>query len=298
MTDTASDQIIPFHLKKAPIRGRLVRLDTVIADILKPHNYPPLVNRYLTEAIALSAALVSGFKFDGIFTLQISGAGPLRLIVVDVKSNGDIRACARFDAEGISKLENKLHSVQSVMGAGYLAFTVDQNESDDRYQGTVELIGPTFAECLHHFFRQSEQLATGITTAISSSTPETNHYTVAALMVQKIPSTSSRNLEDLEKESDDWLRILSILGTTTGKELLDKNLSSSDLLYRLFWEDDVYVLDEKKLTAKCRCSPERIEGMLKTFSQDDRKAMVVNHKIIVTCEFCSTTYEFEESEFV
>lgn len=297
MMEQMTDKILPFDLEKIPVRGRLVRLDKVVSEILNRHSYPPIVNYYVSETIALSAALVSVFKFDGIFTLQVSGSGPLRLVVVDVTSNGDIRACAKFDPEDLKKQEDKSYSVQTIIGAGSLTFTIDQNDSEERYQGTVELTGTTLAECLHHFFRQSEQLATGIITAISSDPHATEQFSVAALMVQKIPSMLSQSFEELEKDNDNWLKTLSILGTTTSKELLDKNLPSTELLYRLFWEDGVRVFDPKKLTAKCRCSSESVEGMLKTFSKNDLRDMVLDHKIIVTCEFCSTTYDFKEDEF-
>jgi molecular chaperone Hsp33 len=36
--------------------------------------------------------------------------------------------------------------------------------------------------------------------------------------------------------------------------------------------------------------------MLKSFSQDDRDHMVENGKIIVTCEFCNSTYDFDPAE--
>jgi molecular chaperone Hsp33 len=242
-------------------------------------------------------ALVSGFKFDGIFTLQISGNGPLHLLVVDITSSGNVRACARFDEESINAISLKKHSVQSIIGAGYLAFTIDQNTSDDRYQGTVELTGPTLAQCLHHFFRQSEQLATGVTVA-TNLTSDKESYKAAALYVQRIPNHAASDFSEIESENDGWLKTLSILGTTTSTELLDKSLPENDLLYRLFWEDGCRVFDEKHVQPQCRCSKERIESMLKTFSEGDIRDMVVDNKITVTCEFCSQTYDFQEEEFI
>ncbi len=54
-----------------------------------------------------------------------------------------------------------------LLGAGYLALTVDQGEHTERYQGIVELEGANLAECVHHYFRQSEQVEAGIKVAVA-----------------------------------------------------------------------------------------------------------------------------------
>src|SRR3954470_23128375 len=99
--DATTDFVLPFQLENASIRGRLVRLKGSLKDILDRHNYPPLVNRMLEELVALGVGLASLFKFEGVFTLQVSGDGPLRLMVVDVTHEGEIRACARFDEQKV-----------------------------------------------------------------------------------------------------------------------------------------------------------------------------------------------------
>lgn len=99
MNSITSDFVLPFQLEKMPVRGRLVRLKYSIQDILERHQYPSPVNHLLEELIALSTALANLFKFEGIFTLQISGDGPVRLMIVDITHEGKIRACARYDKE-------------------------------------------------------------------------------------------------------------------------------------------------------------------------------------------------------
>jgi molecular chaperone Hsp33 len=47
------------------------------------------------------------------------------------------------------------------------------------------------------------------------------------------------------------------------------------------------------LSDKCRCSREKIEGVLSGFSVEEVEEMTVDGKIVVTCEFCSTKYEFD-----
>ncbi|AIK97213.1 Hsp33 family molecular chaperone HslO [Candidatus Odyssella acanthamoebae] len=289
------DHVLPFQLEESAIRGRLVRLDQEMWKIIEQHNYPAVVNSYLAQATALSIALVNCFKFDGLFTLQISGTGPLRLLVVDIHNQEEVRACARFDEEKISELTPEAaKNIQQVFGQGTIVFTIDPEAGDDRYQGVVELIGTTLSESTHHFFRQSEQLETGVVLANGTS-PET--LAAAALMIQRLPVHQNISQEDKETLDDQWIHALSITGSVTRQELLDRTLSNEDLLYRLFWEGGVRVYEPKSVIAQCRCSPEKIKDMLTSFSSKDRHEMVFEDKITVTCEFCGVGYKFSEDEF-
>lgn len=296
--DPRSDFILPFQLEKAPVRGRLVRLKHSVEDILGRHQYPSLVNHLLKELIALTTALANLFKFEGIFTLQVSGDGPVRLMVVDVTHEGKIRACARYDEEKVAKLSPETTSLHPIVGVGYMAFTIDQDSVDDRYQGIVELNGSTLAACLHHFFRQSDQLETGVVTFANTESLTTSDHLAAALIIQRTPGSPEQSFDAIEEENDGWLRSLSILGTTTARELLSESLSSQDLLFRLFWEDEVRIFENRHLTAECRCTEDRILRMLKTFSPSDIQEMIEDGKISVTCEFCNRKYTFDPKALV
>ena len=288
-----SDFVLPFQLEKTSIRGRIVRLKSTVGEIAQRHDYPSIVNHLLAELTSLTVALASFFKFEGVFTLQISGNGPVRLMVVDVTHDGKIRACARFDEGQVAQLPASPSSLYPVLGTGYLAFTIDQANSDDRYQGIVELSGTTLTDCLHHFFRQSDQLETGIVVFAQSNQAEMSDHLAGALMIQRMPASDNPSFEEIDAQNDAWLRSLSLLGTTTAKELLSSDLAAEDLLVRLFWEDGVRVFEERPLIAQCRCSEMRIKQMLQTFSPSDRQAMVEEEEIKVICEFCSQAYTFD-----
>lgn len=288
-----SDFVLPLSLEKSPIRGRLVRLKGSMQSILERHKYPSVVNQLLAELVALAAALADLFKFEGIFTLQVSGDGPIRLMVVDITYEGEVRACARFDEEKVLKLPPLMTSVYTLFGTGHLAFTIDQAHSEERYQGVVDLSGSTFSECLHHFFRQSDQLETGIIVFAREQNIHTDNHLSAALIIQRMPPSSSLTFDEIEKENDAWLRALSLLGTATAQELLSADLTADDILFRLFWEEGVRVFEKRPLMEKCRCSEKRIKEMLQTFTTQDIDEMAQDGAISVTCEFCSQHYRFD-----
>ncbi|WP_300298462.1 Hsp33 family molecular chaperone HslO, partial [Ferrovibrio sp.] len=157
------DLSLPFQIEQCDVRGRLVRLGPAIDRILSRHAYPEPVAHLLAEAMTLTATMATALKFDGVFSLQAKGDGPVSTLVADCRAPGHLRGYASFDAERLEGLEigpgGNRALVPLLLGKGYLAFTIDpQGEEMERYQGIVDLSGNTLAEAAHAYFAQSEQL--------------------------------------------------------------------------------------------------------------------------------------------
>ena len=295
-----ADLVQPFQIESGGTRGRLVRLGPLIDTVLGQHAYPAPVALLLAEMLALAAALASALKFDGVFTLQTKGDGPIRLMVADLTSGGDMRGYAQFDADRLAALTASAGlglSVPRLLGAGHLAFTVDQGVHTERYQGIVELVGATLVDCIHHYFRQSEQFEAGIKLAVAAD----GGWRAGVLMLQRLPGEGAADdPEDGEGESaeDGWRRALALMGSATSAELTDPALAPNDLLYRLFHEDGVRVFTPLALRAGCRCSRGRVEDMLRALPRDDVEHLKIDGRIEVTCEFCNAHYRFDEADLV
>src|SRR5262249_24832281 len=137
------DTILPFEVAALDLRGRVVRLGPALDDILGRHGYPASISRLLGEAIVLTVLLGSSLKFDGRFILQTKTDGPVRMIVVDYRSPGTVRACAQFDPAAVGSVDEKSASTPAgvLLGRGHLAMTIDQGADMSRYQGLVALTG-------------------------------------------------------------------------------------------------------------------------------------------------------------
>jgi molecular chaperone Hsp33 len=305
MPDVVADDLVqPFQIDSSGLRGRLVRLGPVLDEILTRHDYPEPVALMLGEAIVLAAALAGALKYDGVFTLQTRGDGPIRLLVADVTSAGAVRGYAQYDAEKLAKAIDAApagvsgigDSVPRLLGAGHLAFTVDQGEHTDRYQGIVELQGATLAECAHHYFRQSEQVEAGLKVAVGRWPDGTGtaRWRGGSLMIQRLPPDGGAAKRDAAE--DGWRRAVILMSSSTSRELVDPDLAPEGLLFRLFHEDGVRAYRQHDLAARCRCSRERVETVLRMMPADELATMKIDGHIVVTCQFCSAAYDFDESE--
>ena len=294
------DLVLPFQVEPSGLRGRLVRLGAAVDTIITQHAYPEPVASMLAEAITLAVVLAGALKYEGVFTLQTKGDGPLPLMVADVTTAGAVRGYAQFDAEKLERAvamhgATLLGSVPRLLGAGYIAFTVDQGEHTDRYQGIVELQGASLAECAHHYFRQSEQLRAGIKLAVGRAAG--GAWRAGGIMLQRLPKPGApEDAFAAEIQDDGWRRALILMSSARSDELIDAQLASEDLLFRLFHEDGVRVFARHGIAARCRCSRERIERILRSMPASDIRDLASDKEVAVTCEFCSTTYTFPQSE--
>ena len=108
-----SNFVQPFQLEVSSLGGRAVRLNGALDEILTPHDYPDPVAHLVGETIAAALLLSSMIKYDGIFTLQTSGDGPVQMLVADVTSDGDVRGCASFDEERLQKAREQLSALKT-----------------------------------------------------------------------------------------------------------------------------------------------------------------------------------------
>jgi molecular chaperone Hsp33 len=299
------DQALPFQLDALGVRGRLVRLGTSLDSIIERHGYPLAVARPLAEAMVLCTALATSLKYDGIFTLQISGDGPIRLLVTDLTTDGALRGYAQFDswklavALGAGTSEVPEGYVPKLFGRGRLAFTVDQGQHTQRYQGVVPLEGATLADCAHTYFRQSEQLPTGIKIASRrTSDGGAHHWRASALMVQQMPEFDAGRIDvDREQREDDWRKAVILMASATEAEMLDPKLPAMTLLHRLFHAEQPRLFARRPFAARCRCSRERIDRVLRSIKREELDDLRdTTGRVAVKCEFCSTEYTYDDRD--
>jgi molecular chaperone Hsp33 len=304
------DAALPFEVDALDLRGRLTRLGPTLDDILTKHDYPAPVGKLLGEAIVLTTLLGSSLKFDGRFILQTQTDGPVSFLIVDFQAPDRLRAYARYDAGRLQPGQNSA----ALLGRGHLAMTIDQGADMSRYQGLVALDGGGLEEAAHEYFLRSEQIPTRVRLAVGEEwrggDGGKHRWRGGGMLLQFLPKAPERARQpDLHPgdapegtvvhdvaEDDAWVEGQSLIATVEDVELIDPDLSGERLLYRLFHERGVRVFKPLPLRAQCSCSREAVSAMLKSFAPQDRADMVKDGKVVVTCEFCSSVYQFTPHE--
>lgn len=310
LREDGDDRILPFQIEALDVRGRVVRLGPSIDAVIERHAYPAPVSKLLGEAVALTVLLGSALKFDGRFQLQTRSDGPVGMLVVDFEAPDRVRACARFDKE-------RLYDVRgagALLGRGHMALTIDQGPDMSRYQGVVALEGGSLEDAAQTYFRQSEQIPTKVRLAVAENLEagQRHAWRAGGMLVQFLPEAPERmrtadlhpgdapegaETPESSEEDDAWVEAQTLVATVEDHELIDPTLEPERLLIRLFNEREIRVFESSGVREACRCSRDRVLGMLKSFSVEERRDMRADDgSIEVTCDFCSTKYGFSAEE--
>ena len=304
------DTVLPFQLDASDMRGRVARLDGVLDGILKQHDYPPVVEALVAEMALLTALIGQTIDLRWKLSLQVQSKGAVRMIATDYfaptkeGAPARIRAYASYDAERLTDA-----TPFEQVGEGYFAILIDQGKGTAPYQGITPLDGTTLAHCAQSYFAQSEQLPTRFALSFGRSTTadEPEHWRAGGIMIQHMPKASPfvatsqgegeilrpADLVDGEQE-ENWNRINILLDTVEDMELIGPRVTATDLLVRLFHEEQPRVYDAQAVRFGCTCSEDRVRQSLSIYSAKDIEKMTTDEgRVTADCQFCGAHYDLD-----
>jgi molecular chaperone Hsp33 len=296
-TELKTDVALGVAIPSRNARGRIARLGSVVDSILAAHEYPPVLEKLLAEALTLTALLGSLLKEpQGQLTLQAQTEGGIIDLLVCDYLGGELRGYVRSDRERLADAP-KDPTLKDLFGNGYLAITFDQPVANERYQGIVPLEGKNLAEAAQSYFAQSEQIPSLVRLAAEK---RGEHWFAGGLLLQHLPE-GEEGRERLHTRLDhpDWPHVAILGGSVKPEELTDPELPLDDLVWRLFHdEEEVRTLPAMRLSRGCRCDPAYVRSVIARFPEDEREAMVGDDGVIrVDCAFCSSSFAIEPKEF-
>ena len=307
------DMVLPFQLDRPDIRGRVIRLDGVLDQVLRQHAYPAQIEALVAEAALLTALIGQSVKMRWKLSLQVRGNGPARLIATDYYGPdvdggaARIRAYASFDDERLDPNARPFDQI----GTGYFAVMIDQGDGMVPYQGFTPIAGASLSDCAETYFAQSEQLPTRFQLTLGKSqTPGGSaHWRAGGVMLQHMPAVGGSvaaeagsgeggllsHADILSGEaSENWTRANLLLDTVEEIELIGPSVTPTDLLVRLFNEEAPRVFDSTPVRFGCSCSADKVRQTMSIYSQKDIAKMTTADGIVTAdCQFCSAHYEFD-----
>lgn len=267
------DSLRRFLFEHAPIRGEIVRLDTVWQSVLERHDYPTVLRNLMGELCAAAVLLAATLKLKGSLVLQIHGKGAVKLLVVECSGDLEVRATAKWEGEV------SYGTLRDLVGDGRFVITLDPKDGSQAYQGIVALEGDSVAEILEHYMTRSEQLETRLWLAADGK-----H--AAGMLLQKLPAQGE------SQDVDAWERAAHLADTLKPQELL--TLPAGELLHRLYHEEDIRLFDAQPVVFRCTCSRENVARMLRMIGRSEVDAILAERgEIEVHCEFCNQRYVFD-----
>lgn len=279
MPAETGDALTRFTFEHAAVRGSCVMLDATSRALIACHPYPPAVARTIAELAAAAALLASALKFDGRLVLQLSGTGPLRLLVVECAPALALRATAQWDAERVHVLGDhaNLAELAGSVSQGRLLIVLDRDGAP-AYQGIVALQPGSVADLMAHYLATSEQVDSRIALAYADGR-------VAGLLLQRMPAAGPDDMDTWQRvaSGDDQEAVGALLAGTPVTEVLAQR----------FGADDLRVVAAGTPRSACHCSEARVAGALRVAGRDEIEAAIAERgQVEVCCEFCNRNYVF------
>jgi molecular chaperone Hsp33 len=277
------DSLHRFIFEHFPIRGHLVHLDAAWRALIEHADYPAAIRETLGEAVAASLLLAATIKFEGVLSLQLQGDGPVHLMLVQCTSGLGVRGLARYREGELTEA-----GIADLIGAGNLTVTLETDDSSQRYQGIVPITGQRLSDSLQVYFENSEQLPTRLWLHADAQG-------ASGMLLQKLPAVNDapgQGAADAAAIDDAWRRVQLIAETLTPEEM--RTLTDAEILHRLFNEDDVRLFEPAPVYFRCRCSRERVSGMLQGLGETETRSILAERgEVEVRCDFCNRAYVFD-----
>ena len=295
-----------FIFVNKPASGVIIHLNNSIEQILEKHNYPLIIQKLLSEAVISNLLLFSNSKTKGSMTLQFLNKDDhknnyISFISVKCNSKGQMRALAQYNKDKINDNSKQDILAKSLKNGNLsITFEPDNNNSNKRFQSFIPVNHGSIAEAMESYFEKSVQNPTKI---IIQSNIKDNLNNISALMLQFTPEPkNSENTDNLENENSfDELSILaeSLLLPGCKDELL--KTKNEIMLKKLFFNDDMKIFPQEKLSFFCGCSKLNMERAIISLGKEqalklieEQKTQSGNSDLMATCEFCLNKYEFDE----
>ena len=233
------------------------------------------------------------------------GDGPVKLVVIEATGKRTLRGLAQWHEDRAGELGASGGPVAgdligdgstagavptsllgSLLGKGHAVMTIDPGADKERYQGIAPLADGGLAATIGEYFERSEQLPTRLWLAADDER-------ASGLLLQMLPQINvDRETQTPAEREETWRRACMLSDTLASDELL--GLAPSEVLRRLFHEEQVRVFDPESWRFHCGCSAARVSGMLQGLGETEVRDIIEERgSVDVTCEFCNANYSFD-----
>ena len=242
-------------------------------------SYPPRVAELLGHSTALIAILGASQKASGRITLQVQGAGAVKLLVADCAPGMKIRGMAQYarDVDADAR-------AGQLLGDGKLAVTLEDADSGQIYQSFVPLEDDSLGEIFEHYLAQSEQLTSFL--RLYASMDEEN-AAVCGLLLEKLPGADA-------KDADGWNRVTHLAATLQLRETI--GAQPYGLLVRLFPEELLRVFPLDPVEYHCPFDVQNVERVLRGLGREEVESILAERgEVVIKNEMCNHEYRFDRA---
>lgn len=259
----------------------------IVATAQKIHGTSKVTSAALGRLLTGASFMGQMLKEEkGTITLRINGGGPCGSVIAVADSLGNVKGYVMDPSVELPLKENGKLDVGGAVGTdGYLTVMKDFGTGDP-YTGQVPIVSGEIAEDITSYYAISEQIPTVCALGVLVN-PDKSIACAGGFLIQLLPAADDDTITMVEE-------CLNKLKPVT--TMLADNMTPEDICREVLKPFDMEILDEFDIAFKCDCSRKKVERALISTGFEELEDMSKDPVTSVSCQFCTTKYDFTSED--
>ena len=261
----------------------VARTTRLVRKLSLRHNLSHLATAALGRTVTGALLLAATMKNEEGVGIKVTGDGPIQGITGEAQG-GTARGYVG-NPDVFLPPKNGHLDVGGAVGNGTISVT-RYTAGAKPFTGTAELVDGEIADDLTKYLYTSEQTPSSVGLGVLVD-EKGDVQAAGGWFIQALPNCSEETLDQLDKN---------VRNTPYVSSLIDMGFTPERIIQMLGKDMKVEILDSYPLHFGCRCSRERVEGVLQTLPKKELNQLAEDAKTEITCPYCNAKYEFSREE--
>ena len=202
----------------------------------------------------MTAGLLIGsmMKEEEQLSIQFMGNGPLQGVVTDANARGEVRGFV-YQPRAHLPIKNGKLDVGGIVGKGTMAVVRRQHWDKEPYRSVLPIVSGEIGQDIAHYLLTSEQVPSAVSLGVFVR-PDEVVSAAGGFIIQAMPDADDATLAGIEEGG--WPRRKPV------SQMVGSGLAPWDILRQVLDNFSPTLLDEMPVRFVCRCSRERVQGII------------------------------------
>lgn len=281
------DYLIKALAFEGTVRVYAIQSTNTVEEARSRHDTWATASAALGRTITITAMMGAMLKGDAKLTAKLEGDGPTGPIIADANANGDVRGYITnphvdFDLNS----QGKLDVARAVGNSGTLSIVKDLGLKE-HFTGQVPIVSGEVSEDFTYYFASSEQVPSAVGAGVLVN-PDHTILAAGGFIVQVMPGAAEETVDHIEQKITSMPAISS---------LIREGNTPEDIIYKLFGESNVHILEKMPVKFSCACSIDKIKNAIRSLGNDEIDQMIEEDDgAEATCHFCNERYQLNSAD--
>jgi len=284
---TERDRQIKIIDQEKNIRLFLARTTDLVEEARQRHDTSATATAALGRVMTAAVMMASDLKgAEDSLTIRVKGNGPAGTIIATADTWGGVRGFITNPAADLPEAAPGKLAVGQLVGIhGFLEVIKDLGLKQP-FSGRIELVSGEIADDMAQYFLVSEQVPALVSLGVLVA-PDLSVQAAGGLIVQAMPGARDEILKVVE---DNILRSGAI------SSLMDSYASLEEIAPLIMAGVDYEIIESDDFKFHCKCNRDKLLGVLRGLSPEERRDIQQDEEIEVVCNFCRQRYLYKPDE--